>query len=84
MKPDPNASVIFEDFGDNALVFDAYFWRDAKSERDMRNVRSTIRFRIAELFDEHGIVVAFPQRDIHLDAPQSIPVRLVRDEGSDE
>lgn len=84
VKPDPNASVVFEDFGDNALIFDAYFWRDANSERDLRNVRSTIRFRIAELFDEHGIVVAFPQRDIHLDAPKSIPVRLVRDEGSEE
>ena len=79
VKPDPHANVIFEDFGDNALIFDAYFWRDANSERDMRNVRSTIRFRIAELFDEHGIVVAFPQRDVHLDAPQSIPVRLVTD-----
>jgi len=84
VKPDPNASVIFEDFGDNALVFDAYFWRDAKSERDMRNVRSTIRFRIAELFEQHGIVVAFPQRDVHLDAPKSIPIRLVKDEGPEE
>ena len=84
VKPDPNASVIFEDFGDNALIFDAYFWRDANSERDLRTVRSTIRFRIAELFDEHGIVVAFPQRDIHLDAPKSIPVRLIADGDIDE
>lgn len=83
VKPDPNASVVFEDFGDNALIFDAYFWRDANSERDMRNVRSAIRFRISQLFDEHGIVVAFPQRDIHLDAPKSIPVRLVADESAE-
>lgn len=84
VKPDPNASVIFEDFGDNALIFDAYFWRDANSERDMRNVRSAIRFRIAELFEENDIVVAFPQRDVHLDAPKSIPVHLVSDEEADK
>lgn len=81
VKPDPTASVIFDDFGDNALMFEAYFWRDAFSERDLRNVRSAIRFRIAELFDENDIVVAFPQRDVHIDAPQSIPVHLV-DEGA--
>jgi len=26
-----------------------------------------LRFRIDELFREHGIVIAFPQRDIHVD-----------------
>jgi small-conductance mechanosensitive channel len=51
-------------------------------ERDLRKVRSNIRFRITELFDEHDIVIAFPQRDIHLATVNPLPVRLLKDEGS--
>lgn len=63
----PLPNVIFEDFGDNALVFDLYFWVDAFGERDLRMVRSEIRFEIDRLFREAGIVIAFPQRDVHMD-----------------
>lgn len=59
--------VIFEDFGDSALIFDAYFWVDATADRDLRVIRSNIRFRIDELFTENNIVIAFPQRDVHID-----------------
>lgn len=64
---DPEPRVIFEDFGDNALIFDAYFWVNATADRDLRVTRSNIRFRIEELFSESGIVIAFPQRDVHID-----------------
>ena len=64
---DPAPSVIFSDFGDSALVFDAYFWINATAERNLRAVRSDIRFRIVELFEENDIVISFPQRDVHLD-----------------
>jgi len=64
---DPKPVVVFEDFGDNALIFDSYFWIDAVGERDLRKVRSEVRFAISDLFDEAGIVIAFPQRDVHLD-----------------
>lgn len=64
---DPKPQVTFEDFGDNALVFDVNFWINSKVEGGLRLTRSNIRFRLAELFEEHQIVVAFPQRDVHLD-----------------
>ncbi len=64
---DPPHSVIFEDFGDNALVFDAYFWVHASSDFVAKKIRSEVRFGIEAAFAEHGIVVAFPQRDVHLD-----------------
>lgn len=70
--PEPPPHVIFEDFGDNALVFDLYFWVDAFGERDLRMVRSDIRFEIERLFREAGIVIAFPQRDVHLDGTLTI------------
>lgn len=64
---EPPPLVIFDDFGDNALIFDLYFWMDAFGERDLRVVRSDLRFEIDRLFAEAEIVIAFPQRDVHLD-----------------
>ncbi len=69
---DPAPLVIFEDFGDNSLVFDLYFWVLATADRDLRVIRSQIRFRIDELFREAGIVIAFPQRDVHIDGSLAI------------
>lgn len=69
---DPAPAVFFEDFGDNALIFDAYFWVQAGSEYAVRKARSDVRFEIERLFGEHGIVVAFPQRDVHLDGTLTV------------
>ena len=74
----PAPSVIFEDFGDSALIFEVYFWINATVERDLRVVRSCIRFRIVELFEEHKIVIAFPQQDVHLNGAITL---LNRNEG---
>ena len=64
---EPKPLVVFEDFGDSALVFDAYYWINATGERDLRVIRSDIRFRIDALFNANEITIAFPQRDVHLD-----------------
>ncbi|WP_158970988.1 mechanosensitive ion channel family protein [Paraglaciecola sp. L3A3] len=63
----PSPKVIFDDFGDNSLMFVSYFWLNAHVEGDIRLVKSNIRFRIDELFNQHNIVIAYPQRDIHID-----------------
>jgi small-conductance mechanosensitive channel len=73
--PEPAPIVIFEDFGDNALIFDLFFWCEAQAERDLRMIRSDIRFRIDEMCRENDIVIAFPQRDIHLYAKTPIDIR---------
>jgi small-conductance mechanosensitive channel len=77
VKSHPEPSVIFEDFGDNALVFDAFFWCDVGGEKMLREIRSEIRFAICDLFEQNGIVVAFPQRDVHLDTRDPLEIRLV-------
>jgi small-conductance mechanosensitive channel len=64
---DPKPLVTFEDFGDNALMFEVNLWIDSYMEGGPRLARSNIRFRLDELFTEHNIVVAYPQRDVHLD-----------------
>jgi len=69
---DPVPFAIFDDFGDSALIFDAYFWIESTSERNLRGVRSALRFQIDKLFKENDIVIAFPQRDIHVDGSLKI------------
>ena len=67
VNPDKRIDVIFEEFGDNALIFDLYFWTSVTTPMDMKRVRSAIRYRIDALCKERGITIAFPQRDVHLD-----------------
>ena len=64
---DPEPTVIFEDFGDSALIFDTYYWIHASADRSLRGIRSKVRVRIDQLFRENGILIAYPQRDIHID-----------------
>jgi small-conductance mechanosensitive channel len=74
---DHKVIVVLEDFGDNSIVFDTYFWCEAGGERELRAVRSAIRFRIAALFKEAGITIAFPQRDVHLNSIGPVQVELL-------
>lgn len=76
-KDEPAPIVVFEDFGDNALIFDAYFWAEVFSEKELRVIRSDIRFRISDLFAENDIVISYPQRDVHLDSLSPIEIRLM-------
>jgi small-conductance mechanosensitive channel len=64
---DPEPRILFQDFGNSALIFEAYFWTQLKPGGDLRRLRSEIRFRIDELLRENDITIAFPQRDVHMD-----------------
>ena len=82
VNKEPAPSVVFDDFGDNALIFEVYFWCNVGGEKMLREIRSEIRFRIDALFADAGITIAFPQRDMHLDSLAPIEVRMVeRQEG---
>ena len=72
----PPVLVIFDNFGDSSLEFELNVWLHSTAERGLRLIRSDLRFRIDELFREHGIVIAFPQRDVHLDGQ----LRIVREQ----
>jgi small-conductance mechanosensitive channel len=79
---DPRPVVIFEDFGESAMIFDLYFWCDISSGGELRAVRSSVRFAIERLFRENGIAIAFPQRTIHLDTSTPLDVRVQAQESS--
>jgi len=74
--PSPAPIVLFRDFGDNALAFEVHFWIHMQRMMDSARVESDVRVAIDDAFCEAGIVIAFPQRDVHVDFPAPIDVRL--------
>jgi small-conductance mechanosensitive channel len=73
---EPKPEFIFDDFGDSALIFDAYFWCDIGAGRTLRSIRSEVRMSISRSFNDAGVVIAFPQRDIRLHAEKPIAVKI--------
>ena len=73
----PDPVVLFNDFGDSALVFQTLFWIEMNRPMDQRRVLSDLRFRLDDRFREAGIVIAFPQRDLHVDSLRPIQVQMV-------
>ena len=67
----PKPFVLFDDFGDSALLFSVHFFiNDVFSDP---RVKSAIRFKIDALFREHGVTIPFPQRDVHLFTARAEP-----------
>jgi small-conductance mechanosensitive channel len=66
-EPEPRAIVI--GFGESAIDLELRFWiKDVQG--GIRNISSEVLLNIWQLFQEHGIAIPLPQRDIHI---QSIP-----------
>jgi potassium efflux system protein len=72
---DPESMITFDEFGDNSLLISLRFFLDQLEQRLI--VSSDMRLEINRRFNEAGIVVAFPQRDIHLDASEPLRVTMV-------
>ena len=72
---EPAPLVLFNDFGESALHFEASFWSALEGRKDLE---SELRHRIAEAFAAAGILMAFPQRDVHLGASRPLQIEVVR------
>jgi len=70
------STIYFNEFGDNALVFDVYFWVGLKELASKRKIESDLRYIIYEALNAENIVIAFPQRDVHLFTEKPIRVEL--------
>lgn len=70
---DPAPVVTFEDFGDNSLLL----WLRCFAAHSYPVVTSNLRVAIYRAYADAGINISFPQRDVHLDASDPIPVRMV-------
>ena len=74
---DPEPYVVFENFADSSLNFTAYFWIELDPAINSLVVFSDIRHRIGERLTEAGIVIPFPQRDLHVAADKPIEIRVI-------
>ena len=73
---EPATSVIFDSFGDNSLVLILRYFIDNPDNRFIS--KSSLNVAINEKFNAAGIVIAFPQRDVHLDTQRPLDVVLHR------
>ncbi len=73
---DPEPVVTFEAFGDNSLNLGL---RCFVPDLDNRlQIQTDLHRAINRKFNEAGIVIAFPQRDLHLDTASPLEVRLLK------
>lgn len=76
VEKDPAPQVLFVDFADSALTFELRFWVDV-IKANSGQIASDLRQMIVNTFTERNIVMAFPQRDIHLDAAHPLRVQIL-------
>ena len=73
---DKDPEILLEDFAADALTFGVYYWIDMGAGVIGRQVASDLRFMIDASFRKHGICIAFPQRDIHLDVAEPLRIQF--------
>jgi potassium efflux system protein len=59
---DPEPHTLFQGFGDSSLDFELRAW----TEGDFIAIASDLRLGIDRILAENGIVIPFPQRDLHI------------------
>ncbi len=74
---EPSPSVIFQSFGDNALIIILRCFVSSVEHRI--STISSLNQAINDKFNEAGIVIAFPQRDLHIDASEPLSIRIEGD-----
>ena len=73
---DPASVVTFDQFGDNSLILTLRVYIGSLEHR--LDTITEIHRAINQRFNEAGIVIAFPQRDIHLDTSKPLDIRISR------
>ena len=78
---DPAPQVYLEEFADSAITFSLTYWVEMTTEVDSRRTKSDLLHSIDRAFEEAGIVIPFPQRDVHLSSENPVPVAIVSQAG---
>ena len=74
---DPAPFVVFEEFGDNALLLSMRCYIDNIDFR-LRTI-TELNQAIYREMNNAGIEIAFPQRDVHLDTRRPLDIRIQTD-----
>ena len=78
---DPEPSIIVSAFGNSSLELVCRYYIDDMSY--FQSVRTALHLEVFRRFKEAGIVIAFPQRDVHLDSEQPLRIAIDPPLGSD-
>jgi potassium efflux system protein len=78
----PEPSALFLGFGDNSLNFELRVFVNGIEKR-FRTIHS-LHMEIDRVFRKEDIVIAFPQRDTHLDTLRPLDIRLVNHDADDQ
>jgi MscS family membrane protein len=71
VAPEPEPRVRFRNFGDSSLDFELLCW--AHQPLDKGRLVHQLNRAIYKAFEQAGIVIPFPQRDIHMHSPPGVP-----------
>lgn len=63
-KSDPSPVVIVRGFEDSAVDLEARVWIDDARQR--RAIADVVTARVKQLFDEHGVEIPYPKRDLYV------------------
>ena len=74
---DPAPQVYLDAYADSSINFALMYWVEMTIDNDTRRVKSDLLHMIDRAFDEAGIRMPFPQRDVHLDVGKALPVQIV-------
>jgi len=75
----PPPDVWFDEFGDSSLNFNLMVWTSMYVQRP-KALKSQLYFSIFKKFNEHGVEIPFPQRDLHIRSGE-LPVELKSQNG---
>lgn len=73
---EPPPFVTFETFGDNALTLSLKCFVESTEHR--LTIMTELNLAINKKFKAAGIIIAFPQRDVHLDTTRPLDIRIHR------
>ncbi|MGD2168134.1 MAG: mechanosensitive ion channel [Gammaproteobacteria bacterium] len=62
---DPRPKCLLLEFGDSSVNFQLRVWI-ADAHNGVQNVKSAVMLAIWDKFQEHGIEIPYPQRDVHI------------------
>ncbi|MCF7803654.1 MAG: mechanosensitive ion channel [Candidatus Marinimicrobia bacterium] len=71
----PRPRVWFKEYGESALDFELLAWINDPQE-GINNIQSDINFSIQKRFQEEGVGIPFPQRDIHMKIDDQNAIRF--------
>ncbi|TWU37258.1 mechanosensitive ion channel domain-containing protein [Novipirellula artificiosorum] len=75
---DPEPVVVFSSFAESTLDFELRVFTNGLT--NFRRLRHELHLAIDDLFREHGIEIAFPQRDLHVRSMDGLDIAKLRHE----